>query len=148
MPGFQLTPECWYAWQMFPGYFGSRCVPYSSPIYMQFVKPLKSGMGNLNIKFVNAMYAEGVQGFDVDLRILGRYENYLVGEIDSCGASNTGRVAIISHIEFDWVRQCCPEIWWARPPASYNATIQGSISLYLDEVFKISNQQSDGNSVL
>ena len=111
-------------------------------LYMQFVKPLNSGNGNLKIKFVNAMYAEGVQSFDVDLRILGRYENYLIGEIDHHGTSITGRVAIISHIEFDWIRQCCPEIWWSRPPASYNAAIQGSISLYLDEVFKISNAKN------
>ena len=74
----QLMPRYWYGWQMLPGYFG---VPYFSPIWVQEVTPRKTGKGILAVKFINMLYAEGVQDFHVNLRILKHEASYLTAEI-------------------------------------------------------------------
>ena len=74
----QLMPRHWYGWQMLPGYFG---VPYFSPIWVQEVTPRKTGKGILAVKFINMLYAEGVQDFHVNLRILKHEASYLTAEI-------------------------------------------------------------------
>jgi hypothetical protein len=67
---------------MNPGYFGQRCVPYFSPIYVTRVTPLKTGKGILEMDFFNACYVEGVQNFDgMRLKVLLRAENYLIGHL-------------------------------------------------------------------
>ena len=57
---FSIFAPGWYGWQMNPGYFGERCVPYFSPIHVTRVTPLKTGKGILEIDFWNVCYAEGV----------------------------------------------------------------------------------------
>ena len=135
MNSFTLEKGSWSAWQMFPGYFGERCVPYCSPIYLTGVKPRKSGKGVLNLEFLNVLYAVGVQDFDLDLKVMKRAENFLVGELIYAEGEDSGRIAVISHIEFPWVEQCCPELWYRRPPSSTSSHSTGSIDLYLNEVF-------------
>lgn len=44
---FSIHASQWFGWQMNPGYFGERCVPYFSPIYVTRVAPLKTGKGIL-----------------------------------------------------------------------------------------------------
>lgn len=135
MTQFIIAPNYWYAWQMVPGYTGEHCVPYCSPIFVREVKPLKTGKGILHLKFINAMYAEGGQGFELDLRLLKRSENYLVAELKYSDSSMQDRCAIISHIEFEWLRQFCPELWGAKPPTDCSGAAQSSVSLYLNEIF-------------
>jgi len=77
----QLTPGHWYGWQMLPGYFGEPPVPYCSPIWVKDVTPRKTGKGILGLGFINTLYAEGAQGFTLDLRILKHEASYLVSEI-------------------------------------------------------------------
>lgn len=124
----------WFAWQMIPGYTGARLVPYCSPIYVTNITPLKTGKGLINLEFSNVLYAQGVQDFSLDLRVFKRAKDYLVGELVYSPNEDSGRTAIISHIEFQWVQRFCPELWYHRPPSS---TVHGSssISAYLSEVF-------------
>lgn len=132
---FTLAPNTWAAWQMFPGYLGERCVPYCSPIWIDSVTPQKKGTGRLRLVFQNVLYAEGVQAFTVDLVVLKRAENFLVASLDFGAGGPKDRAAVISHIEFDWLRRFCPELWWHKPPSSFGGGEQSSVSLYLSAVF-------------
>src|SRR5260370_12073654 len=60
---FSIHASQWCGWQMNPGYFGERCVPYFSPIYVTRVTPLKTGKGILETDFFNACYADGGRRF-------------------------------------------------------------------------------------
>jgi hypothetical protein len=120
---------------MIPGYLGQRCVPYSSPIWIQSVTPLKKGTARLRLSFQNVLYASGVQDFDLELRVLKRAANYLVAELDNGSSGPPDRVAVISHIEFEWLRRFCPELWSHHPPDSCSDAARASVSMYLSEVF-------------
>lgn len=85
--------------------------------------------------FHNAMYAEGVQGFELDMRILKHGENYLISELLYGRDSFFDRCAVISHIEFGWVERFCSELWEQYPPSRLDSGATGSISAYLDEIF-------------
>ena len=111
---------------MLPGYFGERMTPYCSPIYIQRVNPLKTGGGLLRLTFFNALYAEGVQDFQVDLKVLKRATNYLLADLPY----DPERSAVVGHIEFQWLEQFCPNLISAHPPKSHS-----SVSVYLNELF-------------
>ncbi len=132
----KLLPQYWFARQMIPGYSGQRNVPYCSPIYVERVLPKKTGRGILSLNFVNVLYAQGVQDFFVDLKVLKHSTNYLIAEV-LYGARGPDRIAIISHIEFAWIERFCPELWYHRPPSSVSGAANGTVSLYLSEVFRI-----------
>ena len=101
-----LSPGRWYGWQMLPGYTaGYR--PYFSPILVERVVPKKTGAGWLDVDFYNAFYAEGVRDFHLSVRILVRGADYLVCAIDGAGSGQ--RVAVISSISLDWLRDHCRE---------------------------------------
>ncbi|MGI9294335.1 MAG: hypothetical protein ACR2PS_10165 [Pseudomonadales bacterium] len=136
MEQFKIHSNGWFAWQMIPGYMGERSVPYCSPIYVTKLKPLKTGKSFMRVDFINVFYAEGVQDFSLDMRILKRAKDYLIGELDYGHEKEPERAAIISHIEFGWVERFCPELWCHRPPSSTKAGTS-SISMYLDEVFGV-----------
>lgn len=131
----QLVQSNWYGWQMIPGYFGERNVPYFSPIRVIRVTPKKTGKGILNIQFWNVLYAEGVQDFDLDLRVLKHEPDYLIADIVYVGSGSKGRAAVISQVEFEWIRRFCPDLWSTRPPEQMSPGAQASISVYLDELF-------------
>jgi hypothetical protein len=131
----KLVPDRWYGWQMIPGYGGERNVPYFSPIRISRVTPKKSGNRVVNVSFWNVLYAQGVQNFQLDLRILARKPDYLIAEILYGESGPADRCAVISHIEFEWIHRMCPGIWSARPPESMGPLAQGSVSIYLNEVF-------------
>lgn len=124
---FALHPGTWRSWQMLPGYFGPRMTPYCSLVYIQGVTPLKTGKGLLKLAFFNALYAEGVRDFHVELRILKRASNYLLADLPD----DPERSAVIGHIEFPWLEALCPMLLAAHPPSSFN-----SVQMYLDEVFR------------
>ena len=134
MEQFSIHKNAWFAWQMVPGYIGERSVPYCSPIYVTGITPLKSGKGLITLEFLNALYAQGVQDFCLDIKVLKRAKDYLVGELVYSSDEDSGRVAVISHIEFSWVERFCPELWYHRPPSSTSHGAS-SISMYLNEVF-------------
>jgi hypothetical protein len=89
----------------------------------------------MRLSFINVLYAEGVQDFNTDLRIVSHAADWLIAEIDYGGGNAPQRAAVVSHIEFDWIREFCPSIWWHRPPSSCSEIAQGSVSSYLREVF-------------
>ena len=93
----QLTRRHWYSWQMLPGYFGEPRVPYFSPIWVKEVTPRKTGKGILALGFINTLYAEGVQDFSLDLRILKHEAGYLVSEILYGNEGPSDRTAIVGH---------------------------------------------------
>ncbi len=82
---------------MIPGYIGQRNVPYCSPIFVERVVPEKTGRGILALDFVNVFYAEGVQGFSVELKVLKHSENNLVADL-LYGSEGPDRIAIIRFI--------------------------------------------------
>lgn len=133
MSQFKLIEQRWYAWQMIPGYIGERSVPYCSPIYINSVTPLKKGNGTIRIEFLNALYSQGVQTFDLELKVLKRAKDYLLGDLVYTDQKDSDRSVVISHIEFEWVKRFCPDLWFNRPPSSCQNG--GSISFYLNEVF-------------
>jgi hypothetical protein len=102
---FTLTKNRWYAWQMLPGYTD---VPYFSPIYVRAVTPMKSGKGVLKVEFLNAGYAEGVQDFTVEIRVLKRTPEYLIGELTG---EPKGRSCVVSTISPQWLGKFCPDFW-------------------------------------
>lgn len=129
---FQLHAPGWFGWQMLPGYVGQRCVPYFSPIHVKRVQPLKTGKGLLEIRFFNALCAEGVQDCEMRLKVLQRASNFLVAGV--LGGDDE-RAAVISHVEFGWLRAFCPRLIAAFPPESFGSPWSSSVSLYLDGVF-------------
>lgn len=76
-----LVPQRWYGWQMLPGYDGARNVPYFSPIRMIGVSPRKTGRGIVGLSFWNQFYAEGVQDFHLEVRILKHESHYLIADL-------------------------------------------------------------------
>ena len=134
MDQFKIYNDGWFAWQMVPGYLGERSVPYCSPIYVKKVQPLKTGKNLIRLDFVNVLYAQGVQDIELDMRVLKRAKDYLIGDLIYNPDEVPDRAAIISHIEFGWVERFCPDLWYHRPPGSTKAGAS-SISMYLNEVF-------------
>jgi hypothetical protein len=130
----KLTPESWYAWQMIPGYIGERNVPFCSPIYVRTVTPQKTGKKILNLEFINALYAEGVQNFSLDLKIIKHAADFLIAELLHRD-NGPDRAVVISHIEFKWIEHFCPDLWYHRPPSSIGGAATTSVSVYLNEVF-------------
>ena len=132
MAAFNLTNNRWCGWQMLPGYFGERCVPYCCPIYVTRVTPRKTGKGLLDLAFWNTGYAQGAQDFEGTLRMLYRASDYLVARLDYGEDDASERCAVISHIEFGWIEKFCPHLWHNHPPHNL-----GSVTEYLNEVFGI-----------
>ncbi len=135
--GFQLFAPRWFGWQMLPGYGDGRYLPWFSPIHLRRVTPLKTGRGLLDIEFLQPLYAEGVQNLSVRLKVLYHGDNFLAGQIVQPDRSPTmdNRLAIISHIEFGWLAQFCPQLLEAFPLESLDALQANSVSMYLNGLF-------------
>jgi len=135
MGKFTIRKNYWFAWQMLPGYVGEGCVPYCSPIFVTDFEPLKTGKNIFSLKFINVFYAEGVQNFSINIQVLKRARGYLVGRLIYDPKEDSDRCAIISHIEYEWIKRFCPELWYHRPPSSCTPAAQNRVSNYLKEVF-------------
>lgn len=131
---FKLIPQFWYAWEMIPGYVEEGNVPYCSPIFIQRVVQKKTGKGILALDFLNVFYAEGVQDFSLELRVLKRSADYLVADL-LYGTEGPDRSAIISHIGFPWIERFCPELWRNHLPSSVGRGAEESVSVYLNMIF-------------
>lgn len=97
-----LRPRRWYGWIMLPGYAGPHC----APIFVRRVEPLKTGRGLLRIAYIDPFYAEGVQDFQRDLRVLHRTPTHLVAALDG----NPDRSGSVSELDRDWLRTLCPTL--------------------------------------
>lgn len=134
---FTLHPRSWYGWQMIPGYVGERCVPFCCPCHVRAVTPHKSGKGLLTLEVWITGYAEGVQMMEVPLRVIHRGKDYLIARILSPNAPDTDRCVVISHVEFEWLRQLCPALWQSRPPEHFGSAAMSSVSVYLNALFHV-----------
>ena len=104
---FTLEKERWYAWEMLPGYTGSR---YYSPIRVENIQPLQTGRGILELRFWNACYAEGVQSFVLRLMVLHRGQEYMIVKLLYGDDSEGDRCGIISPITSSWLQCHFPEV--------------------------------------
>lgn len=129
---FELKADCWYAWEMLPGYTDGF-EPYRSPIYVHHARPLKTGKGLLRLSFFNAFYAAGVQGFDMTLRVLQRWPSYLVtSPADSGGTSH--RTIIIGEMSIEWLRRST-RLLDEYPLELQTREVASDPRMYLDAVF-------------
>jgi hypothetical protein len=133
LDAFKLVPNCWYGWQMSPGYIGDGSVPYCSPILVREVCPVGVEPDRFMLWFWNALYAEGLQDFEKQLRVLEWSPNHPTAAIDSDPGLN--RRAIISGIDFERIERHCPHILEARPVSRCSPSAQNPVSKYLSEVF-------------
>ena len=125
---FTLRENSWYAWQMLPGY-GER--HYVSPIKIRAVEPQKSGNSIIRVAFFNAGYASGAQGFQLDLKILARTLEYMIGVIDDDRPANERRCAIISPITFQWIQMISPDFMIRNKPTPFELEAT-NVNAYLD----------------
>ncbi len=125
-----LKPAKWYGWQMLPGY-DSGYRPYFSPILVERVEPEKSGKGWLKLNFFNAFYAEGVQGFELRLKVLDRTEHYLIARLDYPKPAQ--RHTIISRISFQWIEERFPKWYRDVPKEAMPALACSEIDYYLNQ---------------
>ncbi len=137
-----LLPGEWYGWQMLPGYFGVDYLPYCSPIRLKSVTPKKSGKGILRLEFFNALYAQGVENFKMDIRVLKRASAYLVGEPATKSQSEADRTVIVSVLEMEWLRYFCPILWQKTELSAMGQISRGEIGPSLDRIFEIKQTSS------
>lgn len=119
----------WYGWEMLPGY-GELFSPYFSPIFVQVVLPKKTGHRRLRVSFVNIGYAEGVQDFELDLRVLEHQRGYMIVSLEYGPEGPQDRCAVISELNHVWLNRFCPQHIGQRPLAA-----GADISQYLNDVF-------------
>lgn len=126
-----LAEGRWYGWQMLPGYTDGY-EPYFSPIRVLRAEALKTGRGILKLSFWNALYAEGVQQFHLDLKIRTHDAAYLVAELHSPGADVANRSAVISKMSVSWLQRFCPFL--VQGPRAELAA-RGDVNRHLDDLF-------------
>ncbi len=71
---FTLQPRTWYAME----YIFPSAERHLSPIWVQEITPLKTGVGMLRLHFYHANYSEGVRDKSYDLQIVHRFKGHLV----------------------------------------------------------------------
>jgi hypothetical protein len=94
---------------------------------------MKTGQGLLELEFFHALYAVGVQDFNIRIKVLQRAENFMAGRI--IDTENGERLAVISHIGFEWLEKFCPELMRTFPPDSPCNRWGDCVSAYLDSIF-------------
>ncbi len=103
---------------------------------LRIFKVLKTGNGLFRIDFLNVAYAEGMQDFSMEMRVLKRAKDYLVGEIVEVQSVNPARCTIISNIEWRWLQRFCPELLVRHPLLSSSDPSSESLNRCLNEVFR------------
>ena len=132
-----LARDRWYGWQMLPGYTHGYD-PYFSPIRVSHVEPRKTGHGILRLGFWNALYAEGVQDFQVELKIRVHHAAYLVADLCCHNNQPVDRSAIISAMSTSWLERFCPFL--VQGPRA-DAAGECDIDLYLDRLFLLGDRE-------
>lgn len=107
-PGFKLTADRWYAWEMLPGY--GEGVPYFSPIFVQSFTVVPSDPDLRNIEFLNLKYAAGAQHFVTTLRPVLWAQTFVLAQLVDPEPNDHIRAAVISTITFDWLQRFSPDL--------------------------------------
>ncbi len=121
----------WYGWQMLPGY-SHGYDPYFSPIRIFHAEPLKTEDGILRLDFWNALYAEGAQPFEMNLKIRIHHESYLVADLRYSDSGTADRSVVVSAMSTGWLERFCPSL--VQVPRAHAAR-EDDVDLYLDRLF-------------
>jgi hypothetical protein len=81
---------------------------YYSPIQVHRAEPLRTGRNELELHFDNACYAQGVQDFQLTLKILHRAPEYILARILYHPQHDPERCAIITPLTLSWLNQHFP----------------------------------------
>ncbi len=110
---FTLERNKWCGWQEVPsGNPGWG----ASPVFVTSITPLKTGKSILRIEFIHAMRPVVAKRRSVDLHILHRFSDHVIGRfVDDDGAARSVILAGVSH---DWLRTECPTLL-GRPSIEY-----------------------------
>lgn len=125
-----LASGHWYGWQMLPGYTYQSYDPYFSPIRIFHAEPLKTGQRVLRLRFWNALYAEGVQDFQTDLRVRIHHADYLVADFPSKHLAD--RSVVVSAMSGRWLQRFCPSL--VQGSEAETAAVS-DLELHLDRLF-------------
>lgn len=129
MDRLKLLSRHWYGWQMMPGY-SQDYRPYYSPILVHEIIPQNTGKGILKLSFFNGMYAQGVQDFELNLQVIKHHADFMLVDL----LDKSGRAAVISNMNFDWLRHACPHMLENCPTANGEKVFD-----YLSRVFRVEN---------
>lgn len=116
MNDFTLQPRTWYAME----YVFRSAERHFSPIWVQEIKPLKTGAGMLRLHFFHANYPEGVQDKIYDLQVVQRFVGHLVALRRSDGVADA--TVILEPITREWFAQHFPSMRVRDDPDASFAT--------------------------
>ncbi len=132
---FTIRPERWYAWVMAPGYESElQFRPYGSSIWVEWVRPLKTGTNCLNLRFYNAFYPGGVRDFELDLRVLKRTRAFLSGVIDY--GDKTQRTALIHELNILFLQRYAPWLLEKTSLSSMGGSWASDMQAHLDRTLR------------
>ena len=114
-----LRAQRWYTWEMLPGYTDGFD-PYISPIYIVRVQALKTGKGLLKIEFCNAFYVDGLQGFELTVKVLKHTPNYMLADLSPSYDKDSGRSAVIGRMSFHWLESRLRYWFYDQPPEQFS----------------------------
>jgi len=103
---FAIQPQCWIACRTIPDLQIGWSAMTASPGFVTDVQPLKTGKGILRLTLIPLLYPTGPSEIQIDLRIIHRRDDYLVGICKDFGGAE--RTLILETISFKWLEQHCP----------------------------------------
>lgn len=87
----------------------------ASPVFVEAVEPLKTGLNALRLFFIQTIHPVAARRRTVELRVVFRGQTHIVGTMkDEDGAIRT---AVFTDPDFGWLETYCPLLWRRRPPA-------------------------------
>ena len=110
----------------------------ASPVFVESVEPMKTGLGKLRLTFIQALHPVSAIRRTVDLHVVFRGQSHIVGTLQD--ENNNVRTAILTEPDFGWLESYCPLLWRRRRPETPNLIFEGrppprgpTPSEYLDE---------------
>lgn len=105
---FKLRAGVWAGWQELPGGCHGDPVWDCSPIFIETVRPMKTGRGLLQVGFVQTLYPRAPKRRAVEVSVVTRDESYLVGAFREGGSSRT---TIMTELAPRWIELRCRDLW-------------------------------------
>ncbi len=91
------------------------------------MRPLRTGVGKLELRFGNALYAAGVRDVTASVRVLYRTENAMVVELHEAEQGSAARMAVIEDLSWTWLRAVLPSSAPDRREGVLQACIEGAM---------------------
>jgi len=107
--GVQLELEegNWYAWEITPGYSEKT---YYSPIKIERVRQTSFSPIRYEMEMFNALYAQGVRNFRLDLVVAQACHDALAAYISYGAEPDLSRQVTIRSISWEWIGQHMPRL--------------------------------------